>query len=127
MAGKSPVEVVVETVHGPRVLNALDALAKLPPNWNGYGAEPIDRRTLAAVRDSLLAAPPDIAPAPQIVPMTRGRVQLEWHRADRSLELEFETPDVVRYLKWDPAEGVEEEASLSASDRKSLFALMRSV
>lgn len=56
--------------------------------------------------------------------MTRGRVQLEWHRGRRSLELEFETPTTVHFLKWDPDAGVEEEDVLPATQTKELHDLL---
>lgn len=48
--------------------------------------------------------------------MTRGRLQLEWHAPQRSLELEFESPAQVRYLKWSAPENVEEEDVLSLNE-----------
>lgn len=46
--------------------------------------------------------------------MTRGRLQLEWHHGPRSLEVEFELPDRLHYLKWDPALKVEDECIVPA-------------
>jgi hypothetical protein len=107
------------------VLHALDDLRNLPADWNGYGAAPIDRRIIRGAEDFLLGLPGDAAPTPKVVPMTRGRLQLEWHRGNRSLELEFETADQLHYLKWDPAEGAEEEDVIPIGDRDAALALLR--
>ena len=45
--------------------------------------------------------PDEIIVTPSVVPMTRGRLQFEWHRGNRSLELEFESIGRIHYLKAD--------------------------
>lgn len=91
----------------------LDNLSHLPPNWNGYGAAPINPLTIESAKHLVLTLPSSIMSAPQVVPMTRGRLQLEWHCGSRHLELEFETPTTVHYLRWDDASGFEEEHIVS--------------
>jgi hypothetical protein len=71
---------------------ALDELERLPANWNGYGAPPINPAIIAAARGLCDLLATSAAGMPQIVPMTRGRLQFEWHRGSRSLELEVEDP-----------------------------------
>ncbi|MBV8720960.1 MAG: hypothetical protein JO277_02345 [Candidatus Eremiobacteraeota bacterium] len=97
-------------------LNALDRLKSFLPNWNGYGASPIDRQVIESAKDFILELPSDIVATPKVVPMTRGRLQFEWHRGNRSLELEFEATDRIHYLKWDSDAGIEEEDVLSIRD-----------
>ena len=87
----------------------LDTLSKLPAGWNGYGADPIDPAIIAVARRFLADLSLDAVGHPQILPMTRGRLQLEWNRGDRSLELEFEDIESIHFLKWDPQAGIEEE------------------
>jgi hypothetical protein len=108
-----------------QALGALEALKGLPPNWNGYGAIPIDRAVIGAAEDFIRSLPGDIATTPKVVPMTRGRLQFEWHRGNRSLELEFESSDRLHYLKWDSDAGVEEEEIISADDTGAVLALLR--
>jgi hypothetical protein len=57
--------------------------------------------------------------------MTRGRLQLEWHRGNRSLELEFESPGRIRYLKVDDDSGVEEESVIPTSQTALVVALLQ--
>jgi hypothetical protein len=103
----------------------LRSLDELSPNWDGYGAPAIDPAVIAAVRSFVARLPQGLAPRPRVVPMSNGMVQLEWHAGPRSLELEFETPDSIRYLRWDPEEGVEDEDSFPAAEVETAIDLIR--
>jgi hypothetical protein len=109
----------------PLALGRLEALKGLPENWNGDGAEPIDPRVIDAAGHFLLGLPDDDITTPQVVPMTRGRLQFEWHRDKRSLELEFEDPEHIHYLKSDDDAGVEEEEILPISEGGAILELLR--
>lgn len=121
--------VLSQSVHKPRldqvaILKALEGLRYLPANWNGYNASPIDKRIIDAAKRIIRSLPSDIVATPSVVPMTRGRLQFEWHRGNRSLELELESRDRIHYLKWDSDEGIEEEDSLSINDTDKVRALL---
>jgi len=106
------------------VVDALNQLLSLSPDWDGYGAETISAAIVDSARRFVMALPDDIVPAPQVVPMTRGRLQLEWHRGHRSLELEFETSATVHYLKWDSDIGVEQEDVLPLRNTGEILSLI---
>lgn len=108
----------------PSVLALLNNLRAFPEGWNGYGAAPIDGGIIEAAERFVSALPIDIVTAPLVVPMTRGRVQLEWHRGERSLEIEFESPELVHYLKWDSDEGIEEEDVIPAQQHGKILDLL---
>ena len=96
----------------------LDQIAALEPNWDGRGAPAVDRGLIRAVRAWDQDMPGwAFAPPPAVVPLASGGLQLEWRRADRLLELEFETPDQLHFLRWHPARAVEEEDTFPATDR----------
>ena len=121
-------EAVEETI--PRLdkaatLTALEELKTLPPNWSGYSASPIDHDLIQAAKEFISALPRDIIATPKVVPMTRGRLQFEWHRGNRSLELEFESSDRIHYLKWDSDAGIEEEDAIPVKDRAKIRDLLR--
>src|SRR5262249_10976718 len=99
------------------------ALAALEPNWDGYGAPAIDPAVIAAVAAFVAKLPGNLPPRPRVVPMSNGTLQLEWHAGAKALELEFESPHSIRYLRWSPDEGIEEEGSLPATDLESLVNL----
>ncbi len=101
------------------------SLGELSPNWDGYGAPAIDPAVIAAVRSFVARIPHGLAPRPRVVPMSSGMVQLEWHAGARSLELEFEAPDSIRYLRWHPEEGIEDEDSFPAADVEIAVDLIR--
>jgi hypothetical protein len=107
------------------ILRALEQLGALPANWNGYGASAIYRDLIETAKEFILAVPSEMIGNPQVVPMTRGRLQFEWHRGNRSLELEFETSDRIHYLKWDPAAGIEDEDVIPVKDVGRIHALLR--
>ena len=106
-------------------LSALEELKTLPLNWSGYGASPIDHVLIHSAREFISALPCDLVATPEVVPMTRGRLQFEWHRGNRSLELEFECTDRIHYLKWDSGAGIEDEDTISVNDRAEIHALLR--
>lgn len=111
------------------VLDSLKRIADLGDNWDGYGAKPITPAMVAAVRrfvDRLHGTHDDLTVkpgtetaclTPHLAASSSGTVQLEWQYGGRSLELEFETPTEIRYLKWWPDHEVaDEEASYPSDD-----------
>ncbi len=70
------------------VVARLSELLSLVDGWDGHTGRSIAKR---AVRDAyyfMQETMGDRVPAPQIVPLSNGRLQLEWH--ERSLDLEIE-------------------------------------
>ncbi len=131
-AGKEPVELwncytkaAAHRLDKAAALQALEELKALPPDWSVYNVNPINRQVLHAAMEFIWAVPSDIAATPKVVPMTRGRLQFEWHRGNRSLELEFENSHKLHYLKWDSDAGIEEEDVISVGDTGRIHALLR--
>jgi hypothetical protein len=91
----------------------LDDLGRLGPNWDGYGAPVIDPAIIGSARQWSRAMHFNICP--RVVPMAGGNLQLEWHSGPKILEIEFESPETIHYLKWLP-EKIEEEATFPVSD-----------
>jgi hypothetical protein len=106
-----------------RIQADIHALGALEPNWDGYGAPAIDPAVIASAEALVAKLPGNLAPRPRVVPMSNGALQLEWHAGARSLELEFESPHSIRYLRWSPVEGIEEEGSRPATDLETLLNL----
>ena len=103
----------------------LNRLARLLPNWDAEGAQPIAPEIIAAARRFADQLPKHLAPVPAVVPMSKGNLQFEWHDGPRSLELEFETPNTIHYLKWHPEEGLEEEDVFPTTDLAKAELLLR--
>jgi hypothetical protein len=108
----------------PATLGRIEELALLPHDWNGDGADPIDPKVIEAASRFINLLPPDAISTPQVVPRTQGRLQFEWHRGNRSLELEFESPTLIHFLKFDPDRESEEEATLPVEETSRLLELL---
>ena len=94
----------------------LDRLSQLAPNWDCYAAPVIDPDIIAAARTFIKALPENLVYRPRVVPMSSGNLQFEWHYASKMLELEFETPQTIRFLQWHPEAAVEEENTFQTTD-----------
>jgi hypothetical protein len=119
------VEECIARLDKAATFRALEGLQTLPPNWSGYGAGPIDPDRIRAAKAFMSALPCDLIATPKVVPMTRRRLQFEWHRGNRSLELEFESSDRIHYLRWDSDAGIEEEDVIPVDDGARIDALLR--
>ena len=106
------------------MLAQIEQMAGLPHDWNGYGAFPIDPEVIEAASQFIDRLSLDAIATPQVVPMTRGRLQFEWHRGNRSLELEFESPTLAHFLKYDSDRGIEEEDVFPVGDTMRLTELL---
>jgi hypothetical protein len=107
-------------------LGDVRAIGDLAPNWDGYGAPAIDPAVIEAAVAFISRLPGHLAiRQPRVVPTAGGMLQLEWHEGARSLELEFESPHMIRYLRWNPDEGVKEEDSFPVTDIETTLRLIR--
>jgi hypothetical protein len=91
------------------IVGKLDALKLLPENWDTYGAPCIDLKIIDAAKTMAKKIASLTNDCPDVIPTSLGGVQLEWDRMGKGLELEFETPSRVRFLKWDPSHDAVEE------------------
>lgn len=64
-------------------------LLQLPPDWDGYGADPLDPSTVSAAMTILAGTLRNDAPVPSVVPTNRGGLQFEWHCGGIDLEVEI--------------------------------------
>jgi hypothetical protein len=69
------------------VLGRLKELSGLPANWDHHGAPPVNASDLAAALKTLSGVMAADTPAPAIVPISGGGLQLEWHRAGLDVEV----------------------------------------
>jgi hypothetical protein len=107
------------------LIGTLAGFSRLMGGWDGYGAHPIDPRIIESVSAFAARLPEPLLNGVAAVPTSRGGVQLEWNRGRRGLELEFETPDTIHYLKCDPSEGIEEEYLFPAADTGRAIGLLK--
>jgi hypothetical protein len=76
------------------VLDKLQTVAMLPPNWDSYGGASLSFGAAMAALEFLSVYLSDSATVPAVVPSSSGGIQLEWHRHAGDLEVAF-TPDGV--------------------------------
>lgn len=97
------------------VLRGFANLAALPEGWDAEVGRKIERatinRALAAI-DQLL---PMGAPAPSVVPLQSAGLQIEWHRNQRDLEIEFDPSGTVEFYYFDETTEEEHEGPVGPS------------
>jgi hypothetical protein len=93
---------------------ALDSLLTLPPNWDSYGARPVDHGCAAYALEVLRSIMGDNTPPPQVVPTSVGGVQLEWHERGIDVEIEVRKPDCGHVLYENLKTGAEWEGEIPA-------------
>lgn len=76
----------------PSIEQAISGLLNLPPNWDSYGAKQVSNKLLEYTVDLLSVILTNDDPIPQIVPTSRGGVQIEWHTDTCDLEIEIIAP-----------------------------------
>lgn len=78
-------------------MNALDDIANLPYNWNGYGAKKFSQKLIEKCRSILENLPT----SPSIFPTGRESIQFEYDLQDKSY-LEFEIYENKTTYLWVP-------------------------
>lgn len=68
----------------------LASILNLQAGWDSYGADRPDDALVAHALDIFLEAATDQTPAPQVIPLPSGGIQLEWHCAGIDIEMSVE-------------------------------------
>ncbi len=102
----------------------IDRLARLPANWNDCGSAAMDPQIIAAAHHLADELSTKGAADARIMPLALGRLQWEWRRGKKSLEIELESPTQLRFFQCDPPNRFENEENLAAHDRTSLERLV---
>jgi len=87
-------------------------LLTLPNNWNSYGAGPIDSALIHEAMEFMnnLLGPSN--PAPRMVPLSSGGLQIEWHRKGIDLEVVFDSGEEPYFYYRNRMNGEESEHTL---------------
>ena len=78
-------------------ISAFIGIQALPDNWDSYGARKVNRDLISqslAILESIMEA---TSPAPSVVPLAGGGLQLEWHRKQQDLEIAFSVDAPPQY------------------------------
>jgi hypothetical protein len=94
-------------------LQTLGDLLELRVDWDTYGSPSIQPAYVESALRVIFAVMRDNTPVPSVVPTSRGGIQIEWHTRDVDLEIEFETPSLIRGFFEDRRSGQTWERDLS--------------
>ena len=90
------------------------ALQRLPDNWDGRGSAEVRGDTISFAGSMLGSIMPPTAPAPAIVPLGHGGVQLMWENAAVEIEVEVAGPNHVIAYYFNKTTGQEREELLTS-------------
>lgn len=96
-------------------IQSLRDLLQLPGDWDGYGAVQIQERIAQKALMVLVEVMENDAPAPSVVPLSDGGIQVEWHRRGRSLEIEFPADGAPGFYYYGDGSELESEGQVSRS------------
>lgn len=100
------------------IISQIVSFARLPPNWDSYGAKEIDPQFIESALQFLIQEIPRSLPLPSAVPTTTGGVQLEWHCNGVDLEIAFCSPRLLHVWFEDLDAGCESEFSITDDFRR---------
>lgn len=87
-------------------------LGKLKDGWDSYNAKAPSNKTLYAAACLVNGVFDTHTPAPEIVPVPNGNVQIEWSRENKEVEVEVKSLNVYELYFHDLTTGVEFEKTL---------------
>lgn len=112
------------TTHIPSIPNwvrptveGVGRIMQLPPNWDSYGAQPVQSVLVGKALEILPRVMLEDSPPPSIVPLTDGGLQMEWHLKGRDLEIVVAADESPTYYYRDPEASPEEGSVSTAFER----------
>ncbi len=72
---------------------------QLNSNWDSYESNPIGEWVTYAATKLVEKIPFDNIPAPRVVPVSGGGIQMEWSKGHRDLEIYFRPDQSIEILK----------------------------
>lgn len=106
-------------------MSAFIGVEMLPDNWDSYGARKINRDLISQSLSVLEQIMQATSPAPSVVPLGDGGLQLEWHRKQQDLEIVFPSDDSPQFFYQNRATGLEQDGF--ANDVMMLSQLLRDI
>jgi hypothetical protein len=97
----------------------------LPDNWDSYGGKKINRDVIVQSLSVLQLIMEATSPAPSVVPLGNGGLQLEWHRKLQDLEIVFPSDDAPQFIYQNGATGAQQEGS--TNNIATLVQLLRNI
>jgi hypothetical protein len=122
-------DVQILTLNGPAVWDVettwrLNELTRLRLGWDGYSSVPVKQEAADFVKTVLYRVMAPHIPAPAIVPISGGGVQIEWHSPTFEIELAIRRPyDAELYANLE--NGAEPIETQLISDFTTLSQILR--
>jgi hypothetical protein len=112
-SGDSAYRVVLRNTSLPAwvepTISAFVGIQKLRDNWNSYGGKPVNNDLIKQSLFVLGLIMQANSPAPSVVPIGDGGIQLEWHRRQQDLEIVFPADEVPQFYYRNRAAGLKQE------------------
>jgi hypothetical protein len=128
-SGESAYQFVVTASRLPswieKTISAYSGIQNLNENWDSYGGKKINHDLIRSSLSILAQVMEDSSPAPAVVPLGDGGLQLEWHRKQQDLEVVFPADDTPQFFYQNRSTGVEQEGF--ACDVLNLAQLLRKI
>jgi hypothetical protein len=99
----------------PLVQGLIDLLT-LPTNWDSYGAGSVELNLVQEAMNLMNGLLAPSSPAPRVVPLSSGGLQMEWHRNGIDLEIVFDRGEEPFFYSRNRVSGEEAEQSISGND-----------
>jgi len=109
---------------GPTVSGFM-RVQSLPENWDSYGGKRIGSDIVIQSLSILGQIMDSVSPAPSVVPLGDGGLQLEWHRNQQDLEIVFTADELPQFYYKDRRAGTEQQGP--AGDVSNLARLLRNI
>lgn len=90
-------------------VEAFVGIQTLPENWNSYNGKVINRGLVDQSIDLLVSIMQQDSPAPSVVPLADGGLQIEWHRRQQDLEIMFSADESPQFFYHNRATGLVDE------------------
>jgi len=91
-----------------KVLSKTNDLLNLNLAWDSYSAIAIQKKSVEKMLDILFSLASSTTPAPSLVPLPDGGVQIEWHDGTRDLELSFQSDGNLSAYYFSPEKELEQ-------------------
>jgi hypothetical protein len=101
------------------------SIRSLSENWDSYGGKKTSDDLIKQALLILTQIMPFNAPAPSVVPLGDGGLQLEWHRKQQDLEIVFAADTTPTFYHYEKTTGTETEGF--ATDFLKLARLVGSI
>lgn len=102
-----------EPIWLPGVMARLEHLVSLPEGWDGHGGRAVSVSTALFALHILFETLDRSRPSPQILPLSYGGLQIEWHEQGIDLEVEIIGSNEILVTFEDHVMGDSDQFSLS--------------